>query len=951
MTHALAGAAEIVGRTPELDAIGAVLADARGRTEPALAVVVGDPGIGKTRLISELAGRALGLRVFRLVGFEPEQEVPLGAAATVLRELMKIGPAGEFLRALLSSEKPEPAGRLESVRVFEAAYRVVASTEPILLVIDDLQWVDVLSRAFVRYVLRAAEADGLALAALCGTRPTPDAMAYLRSLRESLDVEAGFVEITLGPLDRVAGTRLAQLVEPRLDQTAAAELWASGGGSPFWIETAARASFVPDRPASIIAAQLRELSPDAAAALAALVVAARPAEVVELADVLTWPDLRTEHALIELTNRGLAVAVGAEFRTTHDLVRHAAVDQLTPSQLSSLHARFAERLRRYADGDIGPLMEALEHAEAADVATADLALEIAQSPQRRLLGLSGLARLAAIADQPTTDAAATLALQVELANMTEELSDREAAYDRFAVLAQSLPAPAGRANAAVKAARHAVEVGRPDQAADMLARARKDGADDPWTLVAADALDYHRLVWLVHDANSARPYLQRSIDRARELVATAGSVEALSGPAREAYVEAIDAERIACLMADDIVGMLALSDEMIDATRGLGEQHLDVKLFAFNALRFLNRWPEAEARTKAAIQEAQQQIYPGVVSYGALELALAVYMQGRIAEAAELYAEAKRIGARTEIATQTADTWLSGLGHIIDASLTDWKRAVQALREEAERQPNPHCRLAVRQRAAMCLARFAPQETPEAVVELLMAADADAVAAGCVRCLWELRVISAELYARVGELARAVALLEQWDATHPTLHPRAEYLRARSGAYVAFATGSNDGVERLRSAARSAADAGLFLDQVWLLLDLGEATIGIDRDDAVESWSTAARLAGELGASSEEALALSRLREAGVRRLFAPRSAGTENGLAGLSRRELDVARLAVGGARNSDIAESLFISAKTVEQHLSRIFAKLGVRNRTELGARYATAMSVMPQSTPPTG
>jgi len=70
--------------------------------------------------------------------------------------------------------------------------------------------------------------------------------------------------------------------------------------------------------------------------------------------------------------------------------------------------------------------------------------------------------------------------------------------------------------------------------------------------------------------------------------------------------------------------------------------------------------------------------------------------------------------------------------------------------------------------------------------------------------------------------------------------------------------------------------------------------------------------------------------------------AGSDSiGPAALSRREVEVARLAIAGARNADIAQSLFISAKTVEQHLSRIFAKLDVRNRTELGARFSAELT----------
>jgi DNA-binding CsgD family transcriptional regulator len=936
----VSGAGEVVGRARELAALGTLLESARTCSGPAVAAVVGEPGIGKTRILTEAASLVVDMRVFRLVGYELERQVPLGAAADLLRRLSGCGAEGQRLAALLAAETPDESG-LEALRVFEAAYRVLTTMAPAVIVVDDVQWADELSLAFAHYLLRAADADEVTLVALCGARPTPESETFVRSLAELIRDESRVLHLSLGPLDRPAGIRLAQRVNPALDETSAEHVWSTGSGSPFWIEMAARASESPDEHGSVISASLRGLSLDAGTELAALVVAGRPAGVAELAAVLGWPPARIEHALTELVSRGLAVVTGGAFRTAHDLVRDAAFAQIPGAQRTALHAAFAERLRRGARGDLQLLMEALAHAEAAGVDTVDLALEIARLPQRRLLGLSGLARLGAIAERPTTDVTATSALQVDLADLAEELSDHEAACDRYAALSESLPTAAERAAAAVKAARHAVEVDRSPFASHLLTRARRDGGDNPWTLVLADALDFQRLVWLEHDAAAARPHRERASSRASELVAAAGSVDALSGADREAYTQALDAERVALLMDDDVLGMLAKFDEMVDATRGLGERHVDVKMSAFNALRFLNRWPEAESRTAAALREAQQQIYPGLVAFGAYELALAVYMQGRVAEAAELYADAQRLGLRIDKAMEVADTWLTGLRQVIDASVGDWRSAMHSLRQEADRQPNPHCRLGVRLRAAMCAARFAPDESREMVVELLVAADADAVAADCVRFLWELRVVSAELYARVGEQQSAADLLDQWDASHPRPHPRAAYMRAYSGAVVAAAARENDAVDRLRAAAESAADAGLRLDQVWALIDLGSALVKSDVAGAIEAWTAAAHLAAELGAASEEALVRRKLRDVGVRRVQAKRVADGLSGLEVLSRRELDVARLAAGGARNSEIGKSLFISAKTVEQHLSRVFAKLGVHNRTEIGARYGAALA----------
>jgi DNA-binding CsgD family transcriptional regulator len=59
---------------------------------------------------------------------------------------------------------------------------------------------------------------------------------------------------------------------------------------------------------------------------------------------------------------------------------------------------------------------------------------------------------------------------------------------------------------------------------------------------------------------------------------------------------------------------------------------------------------------------------------------------------------------------------------------------------------------------------------------------------------------------------------------------------------------------------------------------------------------------------------------------------------------ELEVASLAAEGKMNKEIAAALWISEKTVEAHLSRIFRKLGIRNRAELAGRHASGISPMP-------
>ena len=126
----------------------------------------------------------------------------------------------------------------------------------------------------------------------------------------------------------------------------------------------------------------------------------------------------------------------------------------------------------------------------------------------------------------------------------------------------------------------------------------------------------------------------------------------------------------------------------------------------------------------------------------------------------------------------------------------------------------------------------------------------------------------------------------------------------------------------------------LHLEAVWARLDLGAVLADVDRSRATEVLRIAGAAAEHAGAVTEGRLADRQLRTLGVRtwRRAAP-SAG-DGRLGTLSGREREIAQLVARGASNPEIASAVFLSRKTVERHLSNIYAKAGVRNRAELAA-----------------
>ena len=158
----------------------------------------------------------------------------------------------------------------------------------------------------------------------------------------------------------------------------------------------------------------------------------------------------------------------------------------------------------------------------------------------------------------------------------------------------------------------------------------------------------------------------------------------------------------------------------------------------------------------------------------------------------------------------------------------------------------------------------------------------------------------------------------------------------RTAAAIAAASGDDVGaVLILEKLAHALERAGLNLDLVWAQIDLGRSLARVDRDRAVVVLTSAAGLAERCGAVSEGRLASQALRRLGVR-AWRRGPAAIGKGIDSLSERERDVARRVAEGSNNREIALALAVSPKTVDRHVTNIFAKLGARNRTELAGMF---------------
>ncbi len=369
-----APALPLIGRQAEWRTVAAWL-QGNDRQDPApLLLLLGEPGIGKTRLLEELMGAAsaAGMAIVRGRGFEAERMRPYGAWMDGFEEV-GARPFLAELRALALEPEPDPSPATRSRgRLFDLAtqfLRSLAEARPALVVLDDIQWLDETSLAFLHYAFRLLS-SGLPIRFACAARsrelednhPADRLVQALARERRSLVLR----------LACLSDGETVELVQAAGGRAGSARIATGSGGNPLFALEMARAeaeeetseeATAPESLAHLIAGRLRELEEGTLELLpwaAALGHRFNPAILAAVADcpihrLLTAVDQLERHGII----RGSDAADGeAAYDFVHDVVRQVAYEQCSLPRRRLLHSQIAAALERQVPASPSLITEA-----------------------------------------------------------------------------------------------------------------------------------------------------------------------------------------------------------------------------------------------------------------------------------------------------------------------------------------------------------------------------------------------------------------------------------------------------------------------------------------------------------------------------------------------------------------------------------------------------------------
>jgi len=928
--------ASFVGRRIELALLESVCLNAKAEGMPGAALITGPPGSGKTRLLSEFGNRQRTFRQLRVAGYEAGTQVPLAAAADLLRELGKVSGAGAMLNELLFEPQSMKNRSLEPLQVFEAARRALLGLpDLVLFVIDDLQWIDEQSVALCSYLVRSAETEQKELAVIAAGRPSTAAEVFRDSLIKELGSDR-VKTVELASLDREAGVQLIRQLAPRLDPERAVELWTQAKGSPFWLGILAGSDEGVDVN-GYLAARQHGLGGDANRLLALLAVTTRPLAVSECAAMLSWGDSRAEGAVAELDRSGLTIRQGLSVGLVHDLIRASVMAGLSASRRRELHSMLAKWFERQADTDVQLMHEALVHRHEAGMDSTELALRVLRSPRRRLLGREGLQELARLADSDGLDEPVAVSLRLSVAQLASELGEQLIALERWTSLASNVTDPTLRAMAYLAASRAALHiVERREEAFPLLELAQSESTDDPILTVEIESHRAKLLQVVQRRAEEGRRAAFHAAEKARQLWGLP-PIELTSGE-RDAYVSSLQVAFDAAVVEEDGAAQLRIADELTHVASGSEEGAIWADHDRAAALMFAGRVSEALESGRRAWTRARERMLPMLMLAAGANLVSKLLDASRLDEADEVISECVELerrvaGSGERFAMAKVGNWsIHTLRHESRLSRGDWRDAIASLEHEAALQKDPHYRMHLHWNIFVWRARCGDRNRLQEIDQHIAASRQDALAADCRRCARELTLKTAETFTRLGRLEEAERLLQSWDEKGRPALMNDTLWRRHVAALIATARNGPSGIGELEWVLAERKRLGLIGSLLWTRLDLAAALQGTDRRRAADEFRQAGDAAAAVGASTEQHMAELGLRRLGVRTWRRGHEHRGERALDRLSDREKQIAALIAAGNSNPEIASRLFLSRKTVERHVSNVLAKTGTRNRTEL-------------------
>ena len=911
----------LTDRREERARLDQLIAGARIGTSGAI-VVRGTAGIGKTALLDHLLANAAGCRIVRAGSVESEMELAFSGlhqlCAPLLDHLDRLpAPQREALATAFGLRAGIPADKFMVGLAVLSLMSEVAEAQPLVCLVDDAQWLDRVSAQVLGFVARrlAAESVVLVFAARDG---------------EDIPELAGLPELTVTPLgDHDARTLLASVIQGRLDVSVRDRIVAEAGGNPLALLELPKASTpsaiaggfgLPDTvsvPARVEASFHRRLValPDPSRQFL-LVAAADPVGDPILVRAAAERLGIAPDAAAPATAAGLLLDGLGELAFRHPLVRSVVYRQAAIGDRRRVHAALAEA----TDPEVDPDRRAWHLAAASSGPDDEVASALEHSAGRAQArgGISAAAaflrRAAALSHDPGRRAARTLA--------AAQASFQAGAFDEALSLLDTAEREQldaiQRALADLLRAHVAFASGFGRDAPPLLAEAaRQMEAIDP-----EQGRQTYLIAWVatVFAGHHAAP---------GELARICRIILAL--PPRPGDPSALDLllEGLAQLVVEGHAVAVPTLQRAASALTGLDAEAVIRWGWAATAATDATWDPEGTQ----AIAESQSATFRQVGALGQLPISLAALgnvaiwtgdLTGAASIAAEAASVATAIGSRLPptialrllaargdeqgtaalIAETMAAAGEGGQG--MGEANADWASAV--LGNGLGRYDE-----AMAAAARATSATFEPFVSTWALPELVEAA------------------------ARAGHAERAhEALARLAETTRPAGTDAALGIEARSRAIVTDGDAAEDlyreAILRLRRTplrpelARARLLLGEWLRREGRRVDARtELRTAYELFTAIGMTAFAERARRELAATGEHV----RKRSLDERDALTPQ--------------EEQIARLARDGHSNQEISAQLFLSPRTVEWHLHKVFAKLGIASRKELREALAPATAVL--------